>query len=282
MTKLTVQFEGSPEESENSNDFVLGLEENAIDSLVHAVEHFLADERPTDLKYTVLHVFHATELFLKARLAKTDPELIYEEPRKDGTRNTIGWKELKKRLCKNSGVVWLEEDDNNLKFLQQIRNSIEHHRIVGSRDEIKEYVGRAMYFLDRFLKKELGINLKEQLDTFNNETYQTLAKACVFYVKRMQEHRIPLHPKYKYVDYNFYLCEVCEEETVIFPDPDSDDNTIHCFCCQSRYSVEYCLRCPNVILSLIGPGETIAQDLDEDEEWGFCDRCLEQIADLDE
>jgi hypothetical protein len=46
-------------------NFVLGLEENAIDSLVHAVEHFLAEERPTDLKYTISISFMLLSCFLK-------------------------------------------------------------------------------------------------------------------------------------------------------------------------------------------------------------------------
>lgn len=52
---------------------IIGLEKNANDSLVHAVEHFVADEMPTDLKYAILHIYHAVELFLKAWLVKICP-----------------------------------------------------------------------------------------------------------------------------------------------------------------------------------------------------------------
>jgi hypothetical protein len=69
--------------SVNENEFVLGLEQNAMDSLVHGVEHFVNEEKPTDLRYTILHVFHAVELFLKARLAKDDPLSIFTNRRTD-------------------------------------------------------------------------------------------------------------------------------------------------------------------------------------------------------
>src|SRR5919199_4160078 len=124
----------------SDNDFVLGLEENAIDSLVHAVEHFVYEERDTDLKYTILHVFHAIELFLKARLAKVDSELIYKKPRKDGTRGTIGLEELKK-LLRKEGVVLSEQDNKSLESLREVRNSIEHYRAAFNREEVEKYVG---------------------------------------------------------------------------------------------------------------------------------------------
>jgi hypothetical protein len=58
---------------------VIRLEENAMDSLVHGIEHYLYGRKTTDWKYVILHVFHAVELFLKARLAKYDESLIYKK-----------------------------------------------------------------------------------------------------------------------------------------------------------------------------------------------------------
>lgn len=273
----------------NDHDFVLGLEENAIDSLAHAVEHFLADERPTDLKYTVLHTFHATELFLKARLAASSPELIYRNKKVEPNGYTVGFdKDLKKRL-RDIGVILSAQDENDLTFLQQVRNSIEHHQIAGNREEIEDYVGRAMYFLETFLQAQLRISLKDKLDKFDEEIYQTLSKAQLFYIKRMREHGIsvPQHPNIKYATHDLLTCEECgEEEAIAFPDPTTKDGTVHCFLCHSRYSVEFCLNCPNIILSRIEPGETTVQDVDEDfgkDEGGrFCDYCLEQIAERDD
>jgi hypothetical protein len=280
----------------NKQDFVLGLEENAMDSLVHAVEYFLSDERDTDLKYTVLHVFHAAELFLKARLAKNSEELIYEKPKKDGTRNTIGFDKAIERL-QQRGVRLSERDCSNLNLLRQIRNNIEHYKIIGSRDEIEEFVGRAVDFLDTFVNEELGLSLKKELDELDEsgETYRTLSMALFFYVKRMVEAGIPLysiyHPKYKNQDYQFFVCEQCDEEAIAFPDPTAKDGTIHCFHCWASYSVGYCPRCDRPILSLIGSWELAVESTssssssfdnsEEESSWRFCDRCQEQIDEFD-
>ena len=107
--------------SVNSKNFVLGLEENAMDSLIHGVEHFVDGGRPTDLKYTILHVFHALELFLKARLAKAHPLLIYQKPEKP--INTVDFAELTGRLFQ-VGVKLSEENLKDLNRLRSIRNTI--------------------------------------------------------------------------------------------------------------------------------------------------------------
>jgi hypothetical protein len=270
----------------NAHNFVLGLEENALDSLVHAVEHFLADEKDTDLKYTVLHVFHAAELFLKARLAQTEPSLIYKDPKKTGEDDqTIGFIEAKKRLLQVA-VSLSEQDLNNLDELRKVRNKIEHYRITASRTEIEQYVGRAMDFLDIFLRKELKINLKKALDEIDGdgETYKTLYTAWFSYIRRMaEEGGITQHRRDK-EGYDFFVCEECGEEAIVFPDPTSQDGTVHCFNCLSCFSVDFCLRCSTPILSLheiSTTGMQINNFDEEDNSWGFCELCNEEIADLD-
>src|SRR5437773_1820574 len=96
-----------------------------MDSLVHGVEHFINEEKPTDLKYTILHVFHAVELFLKARLAKDDPASIFRNPR---SNYTIGFQTSLKRL-NDIGIDVLEKNRKDLDELSKLRNSIEHHQI---------------------------------------------------------------------------------------------------------------------------------------------------------
>jgi hypothetical protein len=273
--------------------FVLGLEENALDSLIHAVEHFLAEERPTDLKYTVLHIFHAVELFLKARLATFDSELIYEKPRKDGKRHTVNFRQLKERLSKE-GVALSEQDKKNLAYLQEIRNSLEHHRIDCSRDDVEEYVGCAIYFLETFLVKELNISLKEKLDKLDEDAYQTLSKAWLFHLRRMSDSGISPHPKER-MNFEFLECEHCKEEAVVVPDPRTAGDSAYCFCCFSHYLVEvsYCPRCEMSDFSISGPDETAtaievsrspynvpvqAEKEDWPNNWSFCDRCMDDIA----
>jgi hypothetical protein len=210
----------------NDSNFILGLEENAIDSLVHAVEHFIDDERTTNLKYSILHVFHAVELFLKARLAKVDADLIC---RKNSKEKTVYFDDLINLLDQHN-VSLSEEDKKNLSELKGIRNRIEHHRIEHSRNEIEEYIGCTFYFLETFLRKELDMSLKEQLDKINDEAYKTLSMAYLFHLKRMKDSDISFHPKEAP---NFHYCDNCGEMAIVVPDPRTFDSSTYCFCCFS-------------------------------------------------
>lgn len=259
-------------------NFILTLEENALDSLTHAVEHLLENTRDTDLKYAVLHIFHAVELFLKARLSKASPELIYEKKKVEIDGFTVKFRDLQSRLS-DIGIILSEQDKSDLKFLQKVRNSIEHYQFSGNYEEIENYVGRAMRFLKIFLYKELGIDLQNEL---SESTYQALLDAFGSYAERMSKQNISLHPKDYGVEHDLLFCEKCNETSVVFPDPTSTDGTIHCFRCEVQYSVAFCLMCTQPILSLIEPGEGTNQKFEfSDDDGGFCSDCLEYIAERD-
>jgi hypothetical protein len=262
--------------SVNEHDFVLGLEQNAMDSLEHGVEHFVNAEKPTDLKYTILHTFHAVELFLKARLAKGDPLSIFKNRRNNHTvdfRTSI-------KLLSDVGVNMSEQNRNNLDALRTIRNSIEHHQIQGNRRDIEHYLGRAMYFLDSFLQRELGINLKDDLD---EDTYRVLSEALYSYNERLEKakervkqvceemERDAFFEKMPYLCERL-LCEECGEETVIIPDPTSHDDKVHCFFCEARFFVETCERCGSYMLS-----STLSYAKEDIDEPVICENCWNEI-----
>lgn len=259
----------------DDNDFVLGLEENAIDSLIHAVEHFIANKKPTDLKYTILQLFHALELFLKTRLAIAHPILIYQEPEKAGDNaKTVSFESLTGRLCK-VGVDLSKQELEDINVLRKVRNSIEHHRINANYEQIEDYVGRTMRFLETFLQKELNIILKEQLVP---EIYHPLSEALYSYEERLEkaqqerEKHLPARPKDRLL-YQILVCEECGEETVTVPDPTSKDGTVHCTFCAAQFYTEECMRCSSVMLS--------STPFNENNHLGICDVCEEQIADYD-
>ena len=114
--------------------FVIELEANATDSLSHGVEHFLDNEREYDFKYAVLHIFHSIELFFKARLAREHSTLIYEKPEKTGAdHRTVNFDTLIARL-KSCGVMLEEQAVGSLFELRKIRNRIEHHRVITTKE----------------------------------------------------------------------------------------------------------------------------------------------------
>ncbi len=232
-------------------DFVLSLDENAMDSLIHAVSHFLG-EKQTDLKYTILHVFHAVELYLKARLAKEHHSLIFDKPEHAASVDpkTVSFDVLVARL-KAVGVMLSEDDLKDLTFLRKVRNSIEHHKYEGQKEAVKEYVGKAMRFLEAFLEKELDIHLNNALD---EKIYRPLAEALYSYEERLEKAKEELEdalPSDKdRFEHSIGECPDCGEKTIAFPDPTQDDkNKARCYFCGEVYFASQCQWCHEPIFS---------------------------------
>jgi hypothetical protein len=270
------------ERTSNQQRLVVKLEENAMDSLVHGVEHHLYGRRNTDWKYVILHVFHAVELFLKARLAKYDESLIY---RKNG--NTVGSDEaidLLVREARLSLFQYVERQESGkyklsraLDALRKARNSIEHKEVALNPDEVKEFLGAAFVFLDTFVAEELGLSLKTELDNLDEalreelsengadiddlehqNTYRTLSMAYLFYIRHMRTEGIPISdPKEKWIDHEYFTCEMCDEEAIAVPDPTAKYLRVaHCFNCLAEYTVHYCLRCGDSYVSFLHEWES--------------------------
>lgn len=250
-------------------DFVLDIEKNALSSLSHGIEHFVEDDDDNDnLKFAIIHVFHALELFLKARLAKAHPLLIYSKPECAITddAHTVGYDLAIGRL-RNIGVEFSEDDIKDLDALRKRRNSIEHHRIHANKEECKNYIGRASRFLDNFLKVQLNMSLK---DSITEDAYKTLEEAIYSYEERVEkakEEMLELLPsdKERYIDNHTEICPMCGEETILVPDPTLDHETVHCFFCGEKFYYEECTECGRATFS--------SNPISEDEYNPFCDEC---------
>jgi transcription elongation factor Elf1 len=256
------------------------LQTNAMDSLVHGIEHFIHGQREYDHKYVILHVFHAVELLLKARLAKHNEKLIYRDP-KSGF--TVSCDTALNLLIKEANVnlkTHSKQDkngnyqlDGKLKRLKEYRNNIEHKELVVSADDVKILLGEVFNFLEEFVIDELGLDLKNLLDELDDirkdeledqgrqkncvhdeeiSSYQMLSMACLFYYRHMRDEGIS---SYKDVDFQTFTCEFCEKEAVAYPDPTLDHSfqgnhdLLHCFHCGEIYSVSICSRCEAVSVS---------------------------------
>lgn len=254
-----------------SKDFVLELEENATDSLTHAVSHYLDESEPTYLKYAVMHSFHAVELFLKARLAKEHPLLVYDAPEKAPTKpgddyRTVDFQRLVERLQK-SGVTISKDDVSTLNQLRRVRNAIEHHRVEMNSAEVEEYLGRAMFFLDGFLREELGIELETQL---GDKAYTILKQAMFTFEEQMKlaerSMQADLPRKFKdQLEYTRELCSACGNETVLAA-PSLGEAVCHH--CRTKFYVKQCERCGTPELS------THPFTADDDD---VCEYCWNQV-----
>ena len=251
---------------------VITLEENAMDSLVHGIERHIYGRRKSDFKYIILHIFHAVELFLKARLAKHDIRLIYTN-RKSG--HTVSCVEAIGRLVDelniplsnyvkykpNSKQKPKYELTGELEELRQARNDIEHKEASLDKDAVNKFLGVAFRFLDDFVGRELGLSLSEELEKLDElrweemaeigvaekdipeqNSYQTLSLAYLSYIKHMLDLGIPLHPKER-VDSSFFTCEICREEAVVLPDPRTHSTITCCYNCRAKHEHHICAKC---------------------------------------
>ena len=266
---------GKVNDSVNNNTFAISLEQNALDSLIHGVEHFVEASKDTDLKYTLLHVFHAVELYLKARLAQIDQLLIFADQK---MQHTIDFRTSIDRL-RTVGISLSEQNIKDLNSLRQIRNSIEHYQLQHDRAKVEYYIGRAMYFLDRFLQDELGMNLEDKLD---KNTYHILTEALYTYQERLKKAEERLKKVQKEMEkgvrlkeipflYTVLLCDACGEEMIIIPDPTAPRGTVHCFFCDARFFVETCERCSSYILLSL---QTFSEDENKPE---LCEYCWDDM-----
>ena len=305
------------ETTSTQQKLVVKLEENAMDSLVHGVEHHLYSKRNTDWKYVILHVFHSVELFLKARLAKHDESLIY---RNNG--NTVGADEAIDLLVKEAKLPlsqYAELQDSGkykgkyklggaLDALRIARNSIEHKEIALNPDEVQDFLAAAFVFLDNFVVEELGLSLKAELDELDEvreeelaenggeiddlesqSTYRTLSMAYLFYIQHMRTEGISiLDPKEKWTDYHYFNCEMCDEEAIAVPDPTvKHPRVAHCFNCIAEYTVHYCLKCGEPYVSFLREWEK-EMNISSYPDWvksvdneadSFCELCSDWIND---
>jgi hypothetical protein len=235
----------------NMKDFVIELEENAKDSLIHGIVHYQDDLQlknkkssyRSHLKFSILSIFHAIELFLKARLVKAHPLLIYEKPEEVGDDSrTVNFQSLIRRL-KNLGVE-LTEYEGTLKNLQKIRNRIEHHRIEISSTEVEDYIAKSIQFLESFLFKELQINLKNMLDRIDEEIYKDIAHCLNSYDARLVSalERVKAYA-YQDEDYEIIDCEYCRQKTLVSPNPETLEGNAYCFFCNESSFIVDCGRC---------------------------------------
>src|SRR5690349_614948 len=96
----------------------LALEENAFDFLAEGVIRFARRTDSSDLKHAIINIAHATELFLKARLAREHRTLIFADPGKASPDSpTVGVDAAIRRL-QAAGIPLTSRDTNDVGTLR--------------------------------------------------------------------------------------------------------------------------------------------------------------------
>ena len=130
---------------------------SAMETLDHGLWHFLRSETSTDMKFALLHVDQAIELLLKEKV-RSAGKSIYKNPKE--TISIWGAYEI---LEKELGCKIPEKAD--LELLHEERNNIQHKYANPSPQDAAFHVEKAVAFIRRFLKDELGIRIEDHISS---------------------------------------------------------------------------------------------------------------------
>ena len=124
---------------------------SAFEVLEHGLWHYLRSSTTTDMKFALLHIDQAIELLLKEKV-RSEGHSIYKNP-----KETITIWGAYKILEDDVGCKIKEKPD--LELLHEERNNIQHKYSNPSPEDAAFHVENAMKFIDRFVSKELKLNL---------------------------------------------------------------------------------------------------------------------------
>ncbi|WP_290872270.1 hypothetical protein [Aquabacterium sp.] len=191
------------------------LLENAHDSLDRAFELIVWGDQQHEarrLKQAVQAVAHAIELFLKERLRRLHPSLIWENVDQYPNLNarTVGAERAAERL-KSIGAVDFHGDDLQLlRALRATRNAIEHFAWTTTKQEADAILGRSLEFAFHFARQELAF---EYLDygQYKDGTYHELLMSNPEFgraAERRKMNRSSANPP------ELLVCSVCRAKAV--------------------------------------------------------------------
>lgn len=274
-------------------EYQLDLKENAIDSFNEALAKYeLGQEGETrQYKFAILHLSHFLELVLKLYIVSVDEYLLFTKcynPIKDKSkRDSIDLLEAYNALskegvdfgkfidgiarpytitldqalnfakcekCSKTGVDFVDINFcNDIDWLKNLRNDIEHYQFRLTPKEARLCIGRLVRGVAEFIDIFDLFNLEGEVGSENLKIFQTLADEYSHLLSEAEkevkekesEAFYGVRPKfYEFVNWNVYECPACLNNTMIPSDEsatgykctfcqneDSDDIEVACDCC---------------------------------------------------
>jgi len=157
----------------------LDLLGNAIDSLVEALHKFEQGDKgnPKSYKFAVLHMAHFVELTFKHHITQKHPLLIYARPfdEKLNTQKTIGlWEAINFINNEEAGAV-SKEFRQDLNWLKNLRNQIEHHKFEMDVFEVRSTMGRLFRSMMLFIEDYTDLDLAKEIPKQVRDTFKVLS-----------------------------------------------------------------------------------------------------------
>jgi len=172
---------------------LLTLLDNAADSLNEALRRVrdASHDNPRPYKFAVMHFTHAIELLFKHHVALAHPLLIYRNPfTKNLTKEpTIGlWDAI--QFFKNEDRELTKETLDDLRWIKDLRNNIEHYKFDMDPREARLTIGRLIRAINEFHDENDFIELGSLIEEDCLGTYEKLSdeyKQKLFEAQRSAE-----------------------------------------------------------------------------------------------
>jgi hypothetical protein len=215
------------------SDLELSLYENAVDSIKHGIEHYVADaDEKRRYKYAILHLSQGIALLLKERLKREHPNFIFSNVATEG--KTVDVDTAISRL-ERIAKVDLGYAKEAILELASLRNKTEHYAVKISKHQVDSIIGRVVPFLVTFTRDELKKSLQFEL---GEENWQALL-AMRGYVESAIRHA---ELRIRSEDKEAFLCDKCQAYTAVETSRhprEEDEWTLN-------YSVISCLVCLDI------------------------------------
>jgi hypothetical protein len=136
----------------------LSLQQNAVSFLAEALaKAVLAEKEVSEWKFALFNLVQSIELSLKERLRKEHPLLIYADI--DNPKLSVSLERALARLARIESVVLTSEDMKNIRVAATIRNSIAHHDVNISVEQVKIVFAGLLGFIVEFSRRQLLIEI---------------------------------------------------------------------------------------------------------------------------
>ncbi|EPM4253881.1 hypothetical protein ACTLOY_002357 [Enterobacter hormaechei] len=275
---------------EGAMEYQLDLKENAIDSFNEALAKYELGQNGElrQYKFAILHLSHFLELVLKLYIVTVDENLLFRKcfnKIKDrAEKNSINVMEAYNELvgegvdfgkfirgiarpytvtldealslakcekCSKTGVDFVDIDFcNDIDWLKNLRNDIEHYQFRLTPKEARLYIGRLVRGVAEFIDIFDLFNLENEVGSDNLQIFQTLADEyshMLFEAKKEVEEKEAeaffgvRHKFYELVNWKVYECPECSNDTMV---PSDESSTGYkCTFCQNENSDDIDVAC---------------------------------------
>ncbi|QVW36012.1 hypothetical protein KIP69_03925 [Geobacter sulfurreducens] len=142
----------------------LSIQENAESFLVEALAKAISAERePSSWKFAIFSLVQAIELSLKERLRREHPLLVYADV--DNPKLSVSLDKALSRLARIDDVKLSTDDVRNIQVATSIRNSIAHHAVDVSIDQLRVVFAGLLGFLVQFCRRQLNIEVSTSISS---------------------------------------------------------------------------------------------------------------------